>query len=197
MNKTLPSMESIKELAPSKVAFFAGSFNPPHMGHLRIAEKILAEYTDYFVFCPHSFNPRKKNRLAPLEHRRNLLSLLSEDSPLSEKILLCPENYDLGVQSIEFAKISEDLESSKISTFIVCGSDSFDYGYNTDIGHISHIIVQRNSTSGNYPMYLTGNYKIIPEISRDSSVFIRAILSQGGKHPVPKVDEYIKEQNLY
>ena len=46
-----------------KIAFYGGSFDPPHLGHMAIGEALLAQFKlDEFVFVPAFHAPHKKGR---------------------------------------------------------------------------------------------------------------------------------------
>jgi nicotinate-nucleotide adenylyltransferase len=48
-----------------RIAFYGGTFDPPHIGHLAIAEKILKAFSlDEFVFIP-AFHAPHKTRITP------------------------------------------------------------------------------------------------------------------------------------
>lgn len=61
-----------------KIYFLGGSFDPPHLGHLRIAE-YFSQQCDLFLFIPAQKSPFKKNNpLASPIQRIEMLSLLTE-----------------------------------------------------------------------------------------------------------------------
>ena len=61
-----------------KIYFLGGSFDPPHLGHLRIAE-YFSQQCDLFLFIPAQKSPFKKNNpLASPIQRFEMLSLLTE-----------------------------------------------------------------------------------------------------------------------
>ena len=46
-----------------KICLFGGTFNPPHLGHLIIAQTIFeAENFDKIIFIPANISPHKKIR---------------------------------------------------------------------------------------------------------------------------------------
>lgn len=69
-----------------KIGLFFGSFNPVHIGHLAIANYMLA-FTDldrvWFVVSPHNPLKEKKTLLADY-HRLAMVQLALEDDPLME-----------------------------------------------------------------------------------------------------------------
>lgn len=53
-----------------KVAFYLGSFNPPHYGHCEVIRKALEDFKmDKVVVVPAMHNPTKKDKPAPMDLR--------------------------------------------------------------------------------------------------------------------------------
>ena len=66
-----------------RIAFYGGSFDPVHRGHLAIADALIDEFgLDQFVFIP-AFHAPHKFRLAPTSayDRYAMLSLATSDDP--------------------------------------------------------------------------------------------------------------------
>lgn len=66
-----------------KFGILGGTFNPPHIGHLRLAEEVACEQgLDHIVFMP-SFIPPHKNEenVASARHRMEMTSLACRDNP--------------------------------------------------------------------------------------------------------------------
>ena len=60
-----------------KIYFLGGSFDPPHLGHLKIAE-YFSDKCDLFLFIPNKKSPFKKNNpIASISQRFEMLSFLS------------------------------------------------------------------------------------------------------------------------
>ena len=66
-----------------KTAFFGGSFDPPHAGHLGVARGALASgRCDRIMWVPSFSPPHKAGReRADFEHRMNMLRLLTASEP--------------------------------------------------------------------------------------------------------------------
>ena len=61
-----------------KLYFLGGSFDPPHLGHLRIAE-YFSQQCDLFLFIPAQKSPFKKNNpIASPAQRIEMLTFLSD-----------------------------------------------------------------------------------------------------------------------
>ena len=60
-----------------KLYFLGGSFDPPHLGHLKIAEFCLKQ-GDLFLFIPTNKSPFKLNQnITSAKHRLKMLNLLT------------------------------------------------------------------------------------------------------------------------
>ena len=56
--------------------YFFGTFNPPHIGHIELAKKVLAEFNfKKIVFVPSNIPPHKKGFIS-FFHRYNMLKLI-------------------------------------------------------------------------------------------------------------------------
>src|SRR5262245_45580112 len=66
------------------VAFFGGSFDPIHLGHLHLAKALMKKKKLAEVwFCPARISPHKLDEPlpTPIEHRLNMVQLAVEDEP--------------------------------------------------------------------------------------------------------------------
>ena len=108
-----------------RVAFYGGSFDPPHNGHLTIARKLTESFAlDEFVFIPAFHAPHKKDRKPTSAfHRFAMLSLATNDKPkmrISKMELDAPEKpYTFETQT----KLKRKLTGAEI--FFVIGADSW------------------------------------------------------------------------
>jgi nicotinate-nucleotide adenylyltransferase len=66
-----------------KVGVFGGTFDPPHIGHLIIAQHVLQEIgLDRIVFVPGATPPHKQDRqISPAEDRLAMLRAATEGNP--------------------------------------------------------------------------------------------------------------------
>ena len=109
-----------------RIAFYGGSFDPIHNGHLTIAQKIIEVFRlDEFVFIPAFHAPHKKNKqVSSAFHRYAMLSLATaniDEVKVSTIELDAPERP----YSIEtLSKLKSELgETHQI--FFVIGADSW------------------------------------------------------------------------
>lgn len=108
-----------------RIAFYGGSFDPPHIGHLEIAEKLIEQFSlDEFVFIPAFHAPHKKDRKPTSAfHRFAMLALSTNDSAqvtVSKMELELPEKpYTVETLS----RLKNELTETEI--FFVMGADSW------------------------------------------------------------------------
>ena len=107
-----------------KICLFGGTFDPPHLGHLLIAQTICeAESFDKILFIPVNIPPHKSvNTL--LEDRLNMLNIAIEDNPNFEisDIEIKRGGVSYTIDTIRNIKKQYNISSNKISYLI--GSDS-------------------------------------------------------------------------
>jgi nicotinate-nucleotide adenylyltransferase len=108
-----------------KIAFYGGSFDPLHNGHLKIAQKLTKLFElDEFVFIPAFHAPHKKDKKPTSAfHRYAMLCLATSDEA---RIKVSKMELDLPEKpySIEtLTKLKTELPEAKI--FFVMGADSW------------------------------------------------------------------------
>ncbi len=108
-----------------RIAFYGGSFDPPHKGHLTIAEKLTEIFDlDEFVFVPAFHAPHKKDKNPTSAFQRfAMLCLATQNQPkikVSKMELDVPER-PYTVETL--TKLKKDLPDQKI--FFVMGADSW------------------------------------------------------------------------
>ena len=108
-----------------RIAFYGGSFDPPHIGHLTIARRLIELFAlDEFVFVPAFHAPHKKDR-KPVSafHRFAMLALATNNEPkikVSTVELDAPEKpFTVETQ----ARLKNELPDAEI--FFVIGADSW------------------------------------------------------------------------
>lgn len=110
----------------TRIAFYGGSFDPVHRGHLRIAQKLTGIFDlDEFVFVPAFHAPHKKRKKPTSAfHRFAMLALATSDLPqikVSEIEVEIPEK-PYTVETLR--RLKNELDDAKI--FFVMGADSWD-----------------------------------------------------------------------
>ena len=67
-----------------KICLFGGTFDPPHIGHLLIAQTVCeAEDFDKILFIPAFTSPHKKS-ITPVKHRIEMVKTAIIDNPKFE-----------------------------------------------------------------------------------------------------------------
>lgn len=187
------------------VGLFFGSFNPIHIGHLAIANYMLA-FTDmeqlWFVVSPH--NPlKKRNKLLTPADRLHLVRLAIDDHP---QYCACDMEFKMPQPSYTIdtlVRLSEKHPQQRFS--IIMGSDNVDTFHkwkNGDviIANYHRYIYPRPGTSmemlANIP-----NATVVDAPQMDiSSTFIRQAIAAGKDLPFfmpEKVYHYIQEMRFY
>ncbi|MBX3243598.1 MAG: nicotinate-nucleotide adenylyltransferase [Acidobacteria bacterium] len=108
-----------------KIAFFGGTFDPVHVGHLAIAERLLEMFDlDEFVFIPAFHAPHKPDRPPTSAfHRYAMLCLATEDV---DRIKVSPLEVEKGEKRYTIDTLSELREQFPDDRiFFVMGGDSW------------------------------------------------------------------------
>ncbi|MCS7198885.1 MAG: nicotinate (nicotinamide) nucleotide adenylyltransferase [Caldimicrobium sp.] len=65
-----------------KIGIFGGTFDPPHLGHLRVAEEVREAFSlEEIWFIPAGYPPHKTEAYLSFEERFHLLNLATKDNP--------------------------------------------------------------------------------------------------------------------
>ena len=108
-----------------RIAFYGGSFDPPHRGHLAIAHALLAQFElDEFIFIP-AFHAPHKLRKQPTSayDRYAMLCLVTDDEPairISKREIEMPER-PFSVETL--SRLKAEMPDDQI--FFVMGADSW------------------------------------------------------------------------
>ena len=107
-----------------KICLFGGTFDPPHIGHLLVAQTIFeAENFDKIVFIP-TFNTPEKENVTNIKDRLAMLTMAVTSNPNFE---ICDMEIKRGGISYSIDTIKEYKEEFKLSSdeiFYLIGSDS-------------------------------------------------------------------------
>jgi len=107
-----------------KICIFGGTFDPPHIGHLLVAQTVCeAENFDKILFMPANKPPHKKN-ISRVKDRLNMLNIAIEGNP----------NFEISDMEIKRGGVSYTIETLKTmkssvvkeddELFYLIGSDS-------------------------------------------------------------------------
>ena len=107
-----------------KICLFGGTFDPPHIGHLLIAQTVCeAEDFDKILFIPAFTSPHKKS-ITPVEHRIEMVKTAIIDNPKFEysDVDILRGGVSYTIDSIMDVKRKMNLENASI--YYLIGSDS-------------------------------------------------------------------------
>lgn len=110
---------------PKIIAFYGGTFDPVHCGHITIAKRLIEIFSfDEFVFLPAFHAPHKPdNKPTSAYHRLAMLVLATKDEP---RITVSTLELDHGKKRYTVETLPEIVEryhDSKV--FFVMGADSW------------------------------------------------------------------------
>ena len=106
------------------VCLFGGTFDPPHIGHLLIAQTVCeVENFDKVFFIP-AFSPPHKKNITSADHRINMIKIAIEDNPKFEysNVDIVRKGTSYTIDSI--IDIKNKLNLKKQEVYYLIGSDS-------------------------------------------------------------------------
>jgi nicotinate-nucleotide adenylyltransferase len=188
-----------------KTGLFFGSFNPIHIGHLIIANQILAESDIeelWFVISPH--NPLKeKQSLLKDHHRLALLKIAIEDDA---RFKACDVEFKLPKPSYTIHTLLTLEEQYPQRQFcLIIGSDnlnSFNKWYNYEEilkNYQLYVYPRPGFDGGDFALHNSVKWVKSP-LMEISSSYIRHAIEHGNsvKYLLPdKVLSYIQEMHFY
>ena len=109
-----------------KVCLFGGTFDPPHLGHLIIAQTIFeAENFDQIVLVP-AYQPPHKNgmKISPVDQRLEMLNIAIKENPnfIMSDLEIERKGLSYSIDTIMEYKKQNNLNSNEL--FYLMGSDS-------------------------------------------------------------------------
>ncbi|MBT2690298.1 nicotinate-nucleotide adenylyltransferase [Bacillus sp. ISL-47] len=185
-----------------KVGILGGTFNPPHLGHLIIANEVMcSQGLDEVWFMPNQEPPHKEKSNAASNRDRIEMLKLAVDTHPGFKLELIELERQGPSFTYDTIKILKENYPQKQFYFII-GADMVEYlpkWHNIDklLEMITFVGVQRPSY--NLETSYSILYSEVPEMGISSSM-IRSRLKKGGsiRYLVPdSIGNYIKENHLY
>ncbi len=184
-----------------KVGILGGTFDPPHIGHLIVAEGIReALELDEIRFLPNHIPPHKTKTSTTNQERLDMLQLSTKGNPFFriETIEWEREGPSYTIDTIKLLKVREpDSE-----WYFIIGADMIEYlpkwkqvDELAQLVHFTGVKRPGYQEKTDYPVTMAD----IPEISISSSL-IRSRIKEGKsiKYLVPEeVKLYIEENRLY
>lgn len=107
-----------------RTCLFGGTFDPPHIGHLLVAQTVCeAENFDKVFFIP-AYQPPHKDDITPVDERLKMLELAVEGNPNFEisDVELKRKGVSYTIDTVKFIKEEMRLKSQEL--FYLMGSDS-------------------------------------------------------------------------
>ena len=107
-----------------KICLFGGTFDPPHIGHLLIAQTVCeAENFDKILFIP-AYTPPHKNNITPVKHRIEMVKLAISDNPNFEysESDIVRKGVSYTIDTILDIKQKSGLKNDEV--YYLIGSDS-------------------------------------------------------------------------
>ena len=107
-----------------KICLFGGTFDPPHIGHLLIAQTVCeAEDFDKILFIP-TFIPPHKKCITPINHRIEMVKIAISDNPKFEysDVDIIRGGISYTIDSIMDVKRKIKLKNADL--YYLIGSDS-------------------------------------------------------------------------
>ena len=107
------------------ICIFPGTFNPIHLGHIKMAEYVLSNYNfEKIIFIPSYLPPHKEidSRLA--NHRYNMVKLALDSNPKFEISDIEYKSETKSYSLITVKKIIEQFDIKNRLNFII-GTDAF------------------------------------------------------------------------
>ena len=107
-----------------KICLFGGTFDPPHIGHLLIAQTVYeAENFDKILFIP-AYAPPHKNGVTLMKHRIKMVKIAINDNPNFEysDVDIVRKGTSYTIDSIVDIKRNYKLTNDEI--YYLIGSDS-------------------------------------------------------------------------
>ena len=192
-----------------KTCIFGGTFDPPHIGHLLIAQTVFeSENFERLIFVPANISPaKKKGDSSPPEERSKMLEIALINNPNFEISDLEIKREGVSYTVDTMREFVDSLKLDKKDLFFLMGSDTLKSFHNwkdpEEILNLCNIIVaiRPGFTPSDIPQWVLDNVRFanIPRFEV-SSTNIRRRWREGKtiRYMVTKeVWEYIDEKDLY
>jgi nicotinate-nucleotide adenylyltransferase len=133
---------------PQRVGVMGGTFDPVHLGHLRVAEEAVeALQLDTLLFVPAAVPPHKSgDRVLPFEHRWHMLRLATEQHPWFKVSDIERRLPGKSYTAVTLQKLSEAYAGG-VQLFFMAGMDAFlemdTWWHFHDLFKLAHMVVLR------------------------------------------------------
>lgn len=193
----------------SRYALFGGTFDPPHLGHLAVAQACLDHLDiEEVVWVPNYRNPLRRKSFATATHRLQMCQLATEDHP---GMAVSDIEVTRGMKSYTFETVEELLMVKPGEVWVVLGTDSLEHFMEwkepEKLARLCRIaVIARPGTNvERAKAHLTEDIKDVIDVvpmreHRASSSAVRDDLYRGESPELmldPKVWDYIQKRGLY
>ena len=108
-----------------KLCLFGGTFDPPHLGHLVIAEFVKeSEGFDIILFVPAPTPPHKRENVSPIKDRVEMLRLAIMENAYFRLSDLEIQRGGISYTNETIIEAKEKFNLSSKDTYLLIGSDS-------------------------------------------------------------------------
>ncbi|GEK92067.1 nicotinate-nucleotide adenylyltransferase [Alkalibacterium kapii] len=192
----------IETLPRRKVGILGGTFNPPHIGHLIIAEQVKDQLDlEEVLFIPNAHPPHKKEKESLAESHR--LAMLSESIKDNQDFKIETVELKRGGKSYTYDTILELKKAApEVDFYFIIGADMVEDLKNWY--RIEDLVEIVQFVAVNRPHYrMETDYPVIavdvPNVDISSSLIRQKVADHCSiKYLVPeKVEEYINSKGLY
>jgi nicotinate-nucleotide adenylyltransferase len=119
-------MSVLQKPTTGKIGFFGGTFDPPHIGHVSIANQAISEANlDHLILCPAYHAPLRHHQpVLPVEVRLKMLELIASEN---DKIVLSTIEIDQKKTCFTFntlQQVKKQFPSDEL--MVILGTDQFE-----------------------------------------------------------------------
>ena len=173
---------------PDRVGFFGGSFDPIHLGHLRLAEEAI-HFTSFnlLLFCPAFHAPlRDEKPFFSSQQRLDMLYRITEDNPRMDVCTIELEKQKTCFTYETLLEVRSRFPDSEL--FLLLGADQFEqlekWKFNHELAEICKFLVfSRSGKKVSPPPIKNLRYELMKnELIEISSTQIRDRLKKWKKN---------------
>ena len=192
-----------------RTGIYGGSFNPPHLGHLIVAETIRDQFQlDRILWIPGYIPPHKQHlQLAAPHHRLEMTRLATDDHPAFEVSTIELDRKGTSYTVDTLRSLHQELSGEEL--FLIIGGDSLrdfmTWKSPEQVAEFAHLLVFNRDTVTALPTEAERRFPnrislaTAPLIEISSRAIRERIKNrQSVRYLLPaNVHQYIVQQNLY
>jgi len=192
-----------KREKPLKVGFYTGSFDPPHLGHKNVVEKMKNKFGLDIVYVVPEKGGQYKPDIRPLSERREMIKLTFSDSP---NIRVIPKSLEGRTGKGEIWDVADAIQAKHVGADVhaIMGTDTYDWYSGIEPSNqrknVTLLVNQRggDKTKRKAIRGISSEFVDLKDKGLSSSE-VRKRIARGEKIDSlsSKVSEYINRKNLY